>query len=313
MAYRIGIDESAPHTVLGLRRTVRAEHPGDDIGAGMGALYTMARDLGLLPIGPPATTYHGDFRPGTTTEVDFDLPVTTPVPGGEVEEFTVRRTRGQLFAHTSHRGDYSHIDAAYRALDRWIQNSDLHAVGPPTEVYLVGPDEAVTADDLCTEIRVPIASSALIVRVTAPFDAAGEATREALHDNGFDMAAEFDVRAMPAARSGIEIGNYLLICAYAPDLIRDALATDRHNPLLPCTVSLRTDGETTVVEAVDPELFAQRSVPALQSIAREAHARLAKTLRLLARRLAEADEHRTSEPARPAQTPAPGPPATNGR
>lgn len=313
MAYRIGVDESAPHIVLGLRRPVRAEHPGDDIGAGMGALYTMARDLGLLPIGPPATTYHGDFRPGTTTEVDFDLPVTTPVPGTEVEEFTVRRTRRELFAHTSHRGDYSHIDAAYRALDRWIRNSDLHAVGPPTEVYLVGPDEAVTADDLCTEIRVPIASSALIVRVTAPFDAAVEAAREVLHDNGFDVAAEFDVRAMPVARTGIEMGNYLVICAYAPDLTRDALATDRNNPLLPCTVSLRTDGETTVVEAVDPELLTQRSVPALQSIAREAHARLAKTLRLLARRLAEADEHRTSEPARPAQTPAPGPPATNGR
>lgn len=313
MAYRIGIDESAPHTVLGLHRTVRAEHAGDDIGAGMGALYAMARDLGLLPIGPPATTYHGDFRPGTATEVDFDLPVTAPVPGTEVEEFAVRRTRRQLFAHTSHRGDYSHIEAAYRALDRWIRNSDLHAVGPPTEVYLVGPNEAVAADELCTEIRVPIASSALIVRVTAPLDTAGEVTREALHDNGFDIAAEFDVGAIPAARSGSGIGDYLIICAYAPDLTRDALATDRHNPLSPYTVSLRADGEMTVVEAVDPELLAQRSVPALQSIAREARARLAEALRLLARRLAETDEHRIAEPARPAQTPASGPPAPNGR
>ncbi|WP_051133083.1 GyrI-like domain-containing protein [Nocardia paucivorans] len=313
MAYRIDVDESAPHTVLGLHRTVRAEHAGDDIGAGMDALYAMARELGLLPMGPPATTYHGDFRPGTTIEVDFDLPVTTSVPGTEVTEFAVRRTPRQLFAHTSHRGDYSHIDAAYRALDRWIRTSGLHAAGPPTEVYPVGPNEVAVTEELCTEIRVPLASSALLARVTAPVDTAHEATREALLDNGFDIAAEFDVGAISASCSGVDIGGHRIICAYAPDLVRDVLATDHHDPLPPYTVSLRADGARTVVEAIDPEPLTRRSVPALRSIAREAHTRLERTLRQLVHRFTETDAPHPAETVPSAGTPASGSPAPDSR
>src|SRR5690606_368532 len=133
-----------PSTVLSLRRTVRTDHAGDDIGAGMSALYATAGTLGLLPAGPPTTTYHGGFQPGTTTEVELGLPVTTDENRPDIDEFSIRRVAPQVYARTVHHGDYSDIGAAYQALDRWIADSGLQATGPPTDVYLTAPDEAVT-------------------------------------------------------------------------------------------------------------------------------------------------------------------------
>jgi effector-binding domain-containing protein len=168
MRYPVTVVESTPHTVLELRRYVRADHAGDDIGAGMQTLYELAARIGLAPSGPPSTTYHGALGPGTSTEVHFGLPV-DPEPLGGAAEITVRRTEPELFAHTTHHGDYHRIGEAYRALDDWLRSSTFQPVGPPTEVYLVAPNEAVQAHGLVIEIRIPVAAAQLVARVPAPF------------------------------------------------------------------------------------------------------------------------------------------------
>lgn len=63
MTYQVTITESAPHTVLRLHRRVCGAQPGEDISAGMRALYEHARDARLQPAGPPATTYLGRLGP----------------------------------------------------------------------------------------------------------------------------------------------------------------------------------------------------------------------------------------------------------
>ncbi|WP_433598336.1 DUF302 domain-containing protein [Nocardia sp. CA-135953] len=291
MPYQVEIGESNTTTVLELRRSVRREHAGDDIGAGMRALYELATRTGLVPAGPPSTTYLGMLGPGMTTEVEFALPVTDGVLDNSTEQASLRRPEPTLCASIRHHGDYQHIGDAYRALDDWIRCSDYQPMGPPTEVYLVAPDAAVRPGDLVTEIRRPIAA-ALAVRLQALFADAVSELRKALAEQGFGIMTEIDVRATLHTKLGVRMDDYLILGACNPILAQRALTADpRVGLLLPCNVVVRTDGDTTLVEAVDPVLLLRGAVlhhtdrPEPHAAAREARDRLAAALATVEKRL----------------------------
>ncbi|WP_432279091.1 DUF302 domain-containing protein [Nocardia brasiliensis] len=284
MAYQISVDHSAPYTVLELRRTVRTDQAGEDVGSGMDALYGLAAANGLTPIGPPTTTYIGEFRPGTETEVDFGLPVSPNPVGGANEEMTLRQTEPQMFARLTHRGSYHLIGDAYNALYEWLGGSSYQQAGPPTEVYLVAPDEALDPRDLLTEIRLPIAPAELTVRVSAPFTRAVSMVRDALATQGFGVLTEIDVRATLLAELGTDMEDYLILGACNPNLAHQALEIDRQvGKLLPCNVVVRAEDGTVVVEAMDPDLLLRAgNQPGLRPIAHDARSRLAAALTAVA-------------------------------
>ncbi|MFX0577903.1 DUF302 domain-containing protein [Nocardia nepalensis] len=291
MSYQVAVTESNTTTMLELRRTVRADHAGDDIGAGMRALYALAERAGLVPAGPPSTTYLGMLGSGAITEVDFDLPVTDSALDGAAERISLRHREPTLFASIRHHGDYHRIGAAYRALDAWIRSSNYQPIGPPTEVYLVAPDAAVRPGDLVTEIRRPV-TAALTVRVPALFADAVSELRKALGEQGFGVMTEIDVRATMQMELGIQMADYLILGACDPVLAERALAADpRVGLLLPCNIVVRDDDGTTLVEAADPELLVRGEVlhradqPELHAIAREARERLAAALDTVGKRL----------------------------
>ncbi|MEU7143907.1 DUF302 domain-containing protein [Nocardia sp. NPDC046473] len=283
--YQISVDNSTPQTILGLRRSVRIDHAGDDVAAGMDALYELVAATGFTPVGPPSTTYLGEFRPGTSTEVDFGLPV-APAPIAGNEEVTLRRSEPELFAHVTHRGDYLRIADAYQALDDWIRGSRYQQAGPPTEVYLVAPDEAFDPNDLLTEIRIPIALAELTVRASAPFAETVSMVREALAEQGFGVLTEIDVRATLLAKLGVHMENYLILGACNPNLASQALDIDRRvGQLLPCNVVIRTEADDTIIEAADPDqLLRTDTQPGLHPIAQDARSRLAAALSAVAQR-----------------------------
>ncbi|QIS12532.1 DUF302 domain-containing protein [Nocardia arthritidis] len=288
MSYRITVVESSPHTLLELRRAVRAEHAGDDIAAGMRELYDLADRTGLAPAGPPSTTYRGAVGPGRATEVVFGLPVTSGLVGGAAEQVSVRPIAPGLFAYTTHHGDFQRIGEAYRALEEWVRASHFRPVGPSTEVYLVAPDEAVHPHDLVTEIRIPVAAAELATRIAVSFGQAVGLTRDALAEQGFGLLTEIDVRATMRAKLGVEMEDYLILGAYNPELAHRALDIDRHiGLLLPCNVVVRTAEGAAIVEAMDPDLLLDRDAqPALYSVAREARSRLAAALENIEKRSA---------------------------
>ncbi|MGW5750898.1 GyrI-like domain-containing protein [Nocardia rhamnosiphila] len=284
MAYQVDLHESAPHTVLTIRRTVRSDRAGDDIRDGMTDLYRLVRTLGLLPVGPPATTYHGDFRSGAATEAELILPVEAAAPGTSNGEFTLRRTGPRCYARTCHYGDYSSIGAAYRALDDWLRHSGLQATGPPTEIYRIAPDEAVTPADLLTEIRVPVTSTTLSVRIPASVAAVARTVRTVLRDSGFEIVYELALPADPDRGSGAGTAEHLLVGAFDPDLAAYAArANGRITPLLPCDITVRHADSITVVETTDPRLLVECSgQPALGPAAEQIGERLVAALTAVA-------------------------------
>ncbi|GHE97281.1 DUF302 domain-containing protein [Streptomyces fumanus] len=114
------------------------------------------------------------------------------------------------------------------------------------------------------------------VRLGTDFDTAVTAVREALADQGFGVLTEIDVKATLKAKLGHDMEDYLILGACNPPLAHQALEADRSiGLLLPCNVVVRRDGDTTLVQALDPgTMVALTGLPALEPIAADATTRL---------------------------------------
>jgi uncharacterized protein (DUF302 family) len=122
------------------------------------------------------------------------------------------------------------------------------------------------------------------VRLAADFPTAVAAVRRALSDQGFGVLTEIDVKATLKAKLDHDMEDYLILGACNPALAHQALQTDRSiGLLLPCNVVVRGDGDTTLVQALDPNtMVTLTGMAALEPVATEATTRLDAALASLA-------------------------------
>ncbi|MEV7209861.1 MULTISPECIES: DUF302 domain-containing protein [unclassified Streptomyces] len=114
------------------------------------------------------------------------------------------------------------------------------------------------------------------VSLGADFATAVTAVRRALADQGFGILTEIDVKATLKAKLGHDMEDYLILGACNPPLARQALEADRSiGLLLPCNVVVRREGETTLVQALDPgTMVTLTGLDTLEPVAADATARL---------------------------------------
>ncbi|WP_084526490.1 GyrI-like domain-containing protein [Nocardia vaccinii] len=281
MEYRVNVCESTPQTMLRLSWELHRDQIGADIAAGMRELTATTDRVGLTACGAPTITYRKDTEPDGNIEVDFGVPVDLGTTLGPWSGAEVVAEPGSLVARTCHRGGYDHLDTAYRALDEWIRECGYRPAGPPTEVYLVGPEETSDPRRLITEIRIPVVRPAVIgVHVDRSFEETVGLTRQALTGLGFEIVSETDLRALLRDRVGTHIADHLALHAYHPPLTARALAADPQAAWLSSTlVIVRADDVGTLVEAGDPTALpsAFRGI-ALSEIADELHRLLTEAL-----------------------------------
>lgn len=95
------------------------------------------------------------------------------------------------------------------------------------------------------------------VVLSLPFDEALALSKEAFAEVGFGTLTEIDVQATLRARTGKEIGRYVILGACNPELAGRALDVEPQiGVLLPCNVVVREHDRGVVVEAMDPGLMA---------------------------------------------------------
>ncbi len=119
------------------------------------------------------------------------------------------------------------------------------------------------------------------IRLDRPFQQTVESVTAALKEQGFGVLTTIDVRATLSEKLGEEVEDYLILGACNPALAHRALQADRRiGLLLPCNVVVRAEGDTTVVEAVDPQVLVALAGPdrGLGEVADEAARRLAAAL-----------------------------------
>ncbi|WP_196814436.1 GyrI-like domain-containing protein [Nocardia sp. BMG111209] len=272
MEYRVAVCESVPQAVLRVPWEVRQDRLGADLSAGMRQLAIMADRTGLVACGSPTITYQRPLPDGEAAEVDFAVPVEPGATLGPRSGAEVIVTPGTLVARTCHRGGYEGLGAAYTALHEWLYSSGHRPIGPPTEVYLVGPDEVTDPRRLLTEIRIPVAPPvAVTVDVHIPFDRTVALVRETLLADGFVILAELDLRATPADPPGVPETGHVVLDTCHPELLTRALAADpQAGVMLPRAVAIRERAGCVTIEAANPTVLVQATRhDSLQAVADE--------------------------------------------
>ncbi|MFF8943459.1 DUF302 domain-containing protein [Streptomyces sp. NPDC014864] len=127
------------------------------------------------------------------------------------------------------------------------------------------------------------------VHLDAGFATTVERVREALAAQGFGILTEIDVTATLKAKLDQDMEDYVILGACNPPLAHSALDTDRTiGLLLPCNVVVRTEGDGTTVQALDPDtMVTLTGLDALRPVADEATRRLDAALASLTARTPE--------------------------
>jgi effector-binding domain-containing protein len=106
-----------------------------------------------------ARFYEDEMR---SPELDYDVCVAIrPAPDGSVPDH-IGVARGEIVpAHyalvATHVGPHDQLARTYAALTAEAERLGYAIAGPPTEVYVTGPESAVEPATYVTQIRLPIA------------------------------------------------------------------------------------------------------------------------------------------------------------
>lgn len=118
--------------------------------------------------------------------------------------------------------------------------------------------------------------------VALPYDAAVQATKNALASEGFGVLAEIDVAATLKTKLGVDFRPYVILGACNPPLAHRALSVERDlGLLLPCNVVVYAADEPghSVVVAMDPvEALQLTGNDDIRPIAEEVKGRLTNVL-----------------------------------
>jgi uncharacterized protein (DUF302 family) len=123
-------------------------------------------------------------------------------------------------------------------------------------------------------------SYALTATIGRPFAVVLDATRTALADQGFGILTEIDLAATLKSKIGAEIPDQVILGACRPMLAHAAIQAEPSiGLLLPCNVVVRSVDNTTVVEAMDPDVMVTMTDnQALAEVAADARERLSTAL-----------------------------------
>lgn len=127
-------------------------------------------------------------------------------------------------------------------------------------------------------------SYALSTTVQGPFADTLEATKAALSDHGFGVLTEIDMAGTLKNKLGVDVPDQVILGACRPVLAHAAVRAEASvGLLLPCNVVVRTVEDTTVVEAIDPDVMVTMTGNQdLAEVAAEARRRLSAALASLA-------------------------------
>ena len=143
---------------------VKFEHRGPygDVGKSLERAMDVIMDAGLVPIGAASGTYLDDPNAVAPQDVRTVLAVRVakmkerePVlPSGYV--FATQPAMHVAYAY--HRGDYAGEGEAHGRLRAWMAEQKLQPAGPPRAIWYHDPETTV-ADDLVTEVQIPLTPS----------------------------------------------------------------------------------------------------------------------------------------------------------
>ena len=110
--------------------------------------------------------------------------------------------------------------------------------------------------------------------------AAVDAAKVALKEEGFGVLCEIDVQKTLKEKIGAEIDSYVILGACNPNLANQSLREEPNiGLLLPCNLIVRQSKGATIVAAIDAaKMLSVVGNPALGLVAREVNQRLSRVI-----------------------------------
>lgn len=129
-----------------------------------------------------------------------------------------------------------------------------------------------------------MSSYTITATLNQPYEAAVEAVRLALSDQGFGILTEIDLKATLKEKLDADIAPQVILGACRPPLALEAIrAEPAIAAVLPCNVVVRSvDENVTVVDAFDPDvMMGMADNEALHTVASDAKTRMMAALAAL--------------------------------
>lgn len=126
-----------------------------DMGMIMDKLMTWVNKNNITVVGVPFTIYYTDPRMVNPDEMVYDMliPISNDIEGDE--EVKIKTIPPCTVISTVHKGPYTTLPEAYKAIWDYILENKYEMSGMPLERYLNNPQD-VPEDELLTEIQFPI-------------------------------------------------------------------------------------------------------------------------------------------------------------
>lgn len=116
--------------------------------------------------------------------------------------------------------------------------------------------------------------------ITRPFADVVADVRLALAEQGFGVITEIDMKATLKNKIDVDIDDQVILGACSPSHAYRALQADQSvGLLLPCNVTVRAQGEETVIEMINPQTMVDLSdSPDMAAVADEVGSKLRAAL-----------------------------------
>lgn len=155
MNYEIHVKQVPAQLIASERRHTALAELGSTMQSTLAKIATSVHPPDATQGVPFAIYYDKPFKPE-----DIDVEIGVPIAQSATLDESVRVQRRQLpggpVAFTMHVGPYKAIGEAYTALYAWMKAHGHRPLGPPREVYIVGPRQGITSAEYRTEIDIPI-------------------------------------------------------------------------------------------------------------------------------------------------------------
>jgi effector-binding domain-containing protein len=150
--YQVEVKDIPEQIVGSIRGRVAVDELDPWIARAIHELFTRLAEQGIRPAGMPFA-----MMPAPNGKEEVEVVVALPAlrhvsERGRVEGLVVPACRALA---TLHRGSYSELTAAYRALAVTIEEQGIEPAGEPREVYLTNPQDNAP-DDCETEVLWPV-------------------------------------------------------------------------------------------------------------------------------------------------------------
>ena len=140
MNLEVTVREILTQQIISITRHHKVNGLSDQIQKDCGALFTLAQETGVTPVGAPFGIYHSAINEQEDGPIEICIAVQGRAEGkGNIEAKQLEGGKAACVVITGEQCHYPELLAGYDTAADWIQKNGFETAGPPREVWYTGP------------------------------------------------------------------------------------------------------------------------------------------------------------------------------